>query len=84
MNGAKAAIREAMATTLERLTKAGWIEKSMVHGNSMRVVFTERGLQRLKLLSDIMKDDAWPRNNNEIICLMILCEDAEKMTSEGE
>jgi hypothetical protein len=69
-------IREATASVIGRLAEIGWVERSYVDDKNLLVKFTPIGKQFLVFLSLMLPKEAWPKTQNEIIALMLLCDEA--------
>jgi hypothetical protein len=70
--------RRMMAKMLLRLTKAGWVQSSLVSDDRLEIRFTPRGLARAKALTEIAGEIGWPRTINESAALLLVCVHARR------
>lgn len=71
---------QAMPPLLALLAHHRWIKRSYYQKGKMKIEFSERGRERLKLINEILPSEIWPKSYAEFLCLKSICQMAQEET----
>jgi hypothetical protein len=65
-------LKDAMIALLDRLTAAGWVERSAVTPEGVRVLWTDTGKKSIEDLQPLLATLGFPLTQDEQKCLLFL------------